>query len=79
MENISLAAEVALQLLVEGFGAELGNHAIQSEHVKYPSKHDALMALARTAYLKGRSDATAQPADFDVDVARVEAANTRKR
>ena len=78
-ELLSPAAEIWLRLLEEDFSAELGNHAIHSEHVKFSSAADARMAMLRLAYLRGRSDATAQPADFEADVARIEAANRAKR
>lgn len=76
MENISAAAEIALQLLQEDFTIEIANHDIGAKHAcKYASGADARMAMLRLAYLKGREDATKTPADFDADVARVEAAN----
>ena len=77
---LSPAAGLWLRLLEEDFFLELSNHAIGSRHAtKYESSAEATMAMLRLAYLKGRSDATAQPADFDADVARVEAANRVKR
>lgn len=80
MDSISLAAEAWLQLLQEEFSLEIANHDIGAKHAtKYASGAEARMAMLRQAYLRGRHDATAQPADFDADVARVEAANAAKR
>lgn len=77
---ISAAAEISLRLLEEDFFLELANHAIGAKHAtRFASSSEASMAMLRLAYLKGREDATAQPADFDADVARVEAANRVKR
>jgi len=77
---ISTAAEVWLQLLQEEFFLEIANHDIGATHAtKYASGVDARMAMLRQAYLQGRDDATAQPADFDADVARVETANTANK
>ena len=75
MEEITEAAELWLRLLDDDFWCEIANHAIHSEHVKYPSATEARRAMLRLAYLKGRDDATAQPDNFDAAVARVEAAN----
>ena len=71
MDEISEAAELWLELLDGDFWCELANHSIGSEHVKYPSSTEARMAMLRLAYLKGREDATAQPADFDTAVTRI--------
>lgn len=79
MDSISLAAETFLQLLEQEFATEIANHQIHSEHVKYSSASDARMAMLRQAYLRGRHDATAAPADFDADVRRVEEANAANR
>lgn len=79
MPDISAAAELWLQMLETDFTCELGNHAIQSEHVKYDSATDARRAMLRLAYLKGREDATYQQADFDADVARAMEANKARR
>ena len=79
-DALSDAAEIWLRLLEEDFFLELANQAIGAKHAtKYESSSEATMAMLRLAYLKGRSDATAQPADFDADMARVEAANRAKR
>ena len=79
-DAISDAAEIWLRLLEEDFFLELANQAIGAKHAtKYESSSEATMAMLRLAYLKGREDATAQPADFDADMARVEAANRAKR
>ena len=71
MDEISEAAELWLRLLDDDFWCELANHAIHSEHVKYPSTTEARMAMLRLAYLKGREDATAQPEDFDTAANRI--------
>ena len=76
MEHISAAAEIWLRLLAEEFMCEIANHDIGAKHAcKYESGAEARMAMLRLAYLRGREDATAHPADFDADVARVEKAN----
>ena len=80
MNNIITdAAEVYLQMLLSAFYCERGNAMIRSRHAKFASVGECDMAMLRLAYLKGREDATAQPADFDADVARVMAANQAKR
>jgi hypothetical protein len=80
MDRISDAAELWLRLLVEEFMCEIANHDIGAKHAcKYESGTEARMAMLRLAYLRGREDALAQPTDFDADVARVEAANAKKR
>ena len=72
---ISDAAELYLQMLRADFSCERGNIMIQSRHAKFASMGECDMAMLRLAYLKGREDATATPADFDADMARVMAAN----
>ena len=67
MDTISEGAELWLELLENDFTCELGNHAIQSEHVKYASATEARKAMLRLAYLKGREDATATPPDEDFE------------
>ena len=74
-ETFSIAAETWLQLLVQEFMCEIANHEIGSPHVKYASGVEARMAMLRLAYLRGRDDALAVSADFDIDVKKVEAAN----
>ncbi len=80
MDQISDAAEAWLRLLHEEFGYELGNQAIQSEHVKYPSATAAELAMLRKAYLRGRQDAQLDAVpqlDFQHDVERVNAVNRK--
>ena len=80
MDNIITdATEVYLQMLLSDFSCERGNTMIHSRHAKFASVGECDMAMLRLAYLKGREDATAQPADFDADVARAMAANKAKR
>lgn len=78
MDTITDGAETWLRLLERDFSCELSNHAIGSEAIKYPSSAAATMAMLRLAYLRGRHDALAPPADFDADVARVASVNARR-
>lgn len=77
MDTLSRAVELWLTDLHYTYACELANHAIGSEAIKYPSSKDAMMEMLREAYRKGNADA--QPADFDVDVAHVEAINAANR
>lgn len=78
MDIITDGAETWLRLLARDFSCELSNHAIGSESIEYPSSAEATRAMLRLAYLRGRHDALTPPADFDADVAKVEAVNQRR-
>ena len=79
MDRISDAAEAFLTLLYDDdFAYEFGNHAIQSEHVRFPTLRTAMLAMLRRAYLRGHADAQSngvEPLDFDQDVTRTRRIN----
>lgn len=80
-EALSPFAEDWLAQLADRFYLELANHDIGAKHAcKFDSYQEAMLAMLRLAYLKGREDA--QPPDtrtFEETVADVEAANARVR
>lgn len=77
--RLPLHAELWLDMLRAHFACELANHSIDSEHIIYESSSEATMAMLRQAYTRGAQDATKTPADFEADVAAVEAANATAR
>lgn len=80
MDPLSDAAEVFITLLVHEFDCELGNHAIGSTHAcHFSTSTEALKAMCRRAYLKGREEALASPASLEDDIAMISAINAASR
>lgn len=82
-ERISDGAELFLRSLEQEMWCEIANREIGASGAsyKYPSRQDAVLAMLRQAYLRGREDVIDpfEKRDFDADVQRVQDANKATR